>query len=148
MHGRGGWWWSWLLLLGVVYVSLLACWGSVAGARLVVSCGPGVSSAVGVPTGYVPCPVVSHMVLSCAWPKVAKAEAKMRENPANVSYTDLYNVCEHYFGTPRQEGTSHAVFAMPWAGDPRVNIQNKKGKAKPYQVRQAIKAIDKMEEES
>jgi hypothetical protein len=80
--------------------------------------------------------------------RVAKAEAKMRENPANIRYTDLYAVCEHYFGQPRQEGTSHAVFSMPWPGDPRVNIQNKNGKAKPYQVRQALKAIDKLEEES
>ncbi|RKT79235.1 hypothetical protein DFJ68_2699 [Terracoccus luteus] len=29
------------------------------------------------------------------------------------------------------------------AGDPRVNIQNDKGKAKAYQVRQVIAAIDK-----
>ncbi|MBM7492142.1 hypothetical protein JOD64_003364 [Micromonospora luteifusca] len=41
--------------------------------------------------------------------------------------------------------TSHAVFRMPWAGDPRVNIQDDKGKAKAYQVRQVLKAIDKKE---
>jgi hypothetical protein len=41
---------------------------------------------------------------------------------------------------------SHAVFKMPWPGDPRVNIQNDNGKAKPYQVRQVLKAIDKKEE--
>jgi hypothetical protein len=34
---------------------------------------------------------------------------------------------------------------MPWAGDPHVNIQNDKGKAKPYQVRQVLEAIDKKE---
>ncbi|MFF5176596.1 toxin HicA [Micromonospora sp. NPDC000316] len=54
-------------------------------------------------------------------------------------------MCEHYFGKPRQVGTSHAVFKMPWAGDPRVNIQDDKGKAKAYQVRQVLKAIDKKE---
>ncbi|WP_281903916.1 toxin HicA [Phytohabitans aurantiacus] len=69
----------------------------------------------------------------------------MRSNPRGVAYNDLYRVCEHYFGKPRQGGTSHAVFAMPWAGDPRVNIQNDKGKAKAYQVRQVLKAIDKKE---
>lgn len=31
------------------------------------------------------------------------------------------------------------------AGDPRVNIQNDKGKAKAYQVRQVLAAIDKKE---
>ena len=69
----------------------------------------------------------------------------MRSNPKNVAYNDLFNVCEHYFGQPRQSGTSHAVFKMPWAGDPRVNIQNDKGKAKAYQVRQVLAAIDKKE---
>jgi hypothetical protein len=69
----------------------------------------------------------------------------MRSNAQNVAYNDLFKVCEHYFGEPRQRGTSHAVFKMPWAGDPRVNIQNDKGKAKPYQVRQVLAAIDKKE---
>ena len=69
----------------------------------------------------------------------------MRANLANVAYDDLYKVCEHYFGGPRRSGTSHAVFKTPWEGDPRVNIQSKKGQAKPYQVRQVIKAIDAME---
>ncbi len=49
------------------------------------------------------------------------------------------------FGKPRQSGTSHCVFKTPWPGDPRVNIQNDKGKAKPYQVRQVLLAIHKME---
>ncbi len=40
---------------------------------------------------------------------------------------------------------SHRVYKMPWAGDPRVNIQNEKGKAKVYQVKQVLKAIDKLE---
>ena len=69
----------------------------------------------------------------------------MRSNPRNVAYNDLYKVCEHYFGPPRRRGTSHAVFKMPWAGDPRVNIQDKNGKAKTYQVRQVLAAIDKKE---
>ena len=69
----------------------------------------------------------------------------MRKSQQNVAYNDLYRVCEHYFGKPRHAGTSHAVFKMPWAGDPRVNIQDDKGKAKAYQVRQVLKAIDKKE---
>jgi hypothetical protein len=35
---------------------------------------------------------------------------------------------------------------MPWAGDPRVNIQDDRGKAKPYQVRQVLAAIKRLEE--
>jgi hypothetical protein len=33
----------------------------------------------------------------------------------------------------------------PWQGDPRVNIQNNNGKAKAYQVKQVLKAIERME---
>ena len=33
----------------------------------------------------------------------------------------------------------------PWQGDPRVNIQNNKGKAKAYQVKQVLLAIEKLE---
>ena len=50
-------------------------------------------------------------------------------------------------GSPRQSGTSHRVYRTPWAGDPRVNIQENRGMAKPYQVRQVLAAISKLEEE-
>lgn len=69
----------------------------------------------------------------------------MRNSPRNIDFSDLRKVCDHYFGPPRQSGSSHAVFTTPWPGDPRVNIQNDKGKAKAYQVRQVLKAIDKKE---
>ncbi|MFC0574927.1 toxin HicA [Paraburkholderia solisilvae] len=55
-------------------------------------------------------------------------------------------MCEAIFGKPRQSGTSHAVFKTPWPGDPRVNIQNDKGKAKAYQVRQVLQAIERLKE--
>jgi len=51
----------------------------------------------------------------------------------------------HYLGAARQSGSSHAIFKTPWPGDPRVNIQDAKGKAKPYQVRQVLQAIEKLE---
>lgn len=38
--------------------------------------------------------------------------------------------------------------STPWVGDPRVNIQNDKGKAKPYQVRQVLQAIGRLEVQS
>ncbi|HSK41967.1 MAG TPA: hypothetical protein VK943_19535 [Arenibaculum sp.] len=71
---------------------------------------------------------------------------RMRTVPHDVPFDDVAKVCKHYFGEPRQEGTSHKVYKMPWSGDPRVNIQkNKNGKAKHYQVRQIIQAIEKLE---
>lgn len=71
----------------------------------------------------------------------------MRANPKNIRYDDLAKVCEHHFGPARTSGGSHAVFRTSWPGDPRVNIQNDKGKGKPYQVRQVLAAIDKKEAE-
>jgi hypothetical protein len=73
---------------------------------------------------------------------------QMRREPANVRFNDLKNLCETYFGKPRQDGSSHTIFKTPWPGDPRVNIQNAKGKAKPYQVRQVLQAIEKLESRS
>ncbi|PPD49233.1 MAG: toxin HicA [Methylobacter sp.] len=71
---------------------------------------------------------------------------QMRREPNNVRYSDLLRICEEFFGKPRQSGSSHTVFKTPWLGDPRVNIQNDKGKAKAYQVRQVLLAIDKLKE--
>lgn len=76
---------------------------------------------------------------------IEKLLAKMRQAPAGVRFTDAVKVAEHYFGTARQKGSSHVVFKMPWVGDPRVNVQNDHGKAKAYQVRQLLDAIDRLE---
>jgi hypothetical protein len=73
--------------------------------------------------------------------------AYMSRNPKNVRFSDLCKVCEFYFGKPRQEGSSHRVYKAPWQGDPRVNIQDDKGKAKAYQVKQVLKAIERLEVE-
>lgn len=69
---------------------------------------------------------------------------QMKASPAGIRFSDLRKICEHHFGPPRQSGSSHAVFKTPWMGDPRVNIQDAKGKAKPYQVRQVLQAIEKL----
>ena len=66
---------------------------------------------------------------------VEKLLEQMKHESANVNFNDLKKVSETYFGKPRQSGSSHAVFKTPWAGDPRVNIQNAKGKAKPSPIR-------------
>jgi hypothetical protein len=72
----------------------------------------------------------------------------MKLNPANVRFSDLCKVCDFYFGEPRQKGTSHRIYKTPWLGDPRVNIQNAKGKAKAYQVRQVLRAIERLADEN
>ncbi len=44
-----------------------------------------------------------------------------------------------------KKGTSHRRYRTTWAGDPRVNVQNDKGKAKVYQVKQVLRAIELLE---
>jgi hypothetical protein len=69
----------------------------------------------------------------------------LKGNPKDVRFSDLCKVCDHFFGEARQKKSSHRVYKTPWQGDPRVNIQNEKGKAKAYQVKQVLLAIDKLE---
>jgi hypothetical protein len=77
--------------------------------------------------------------------RIEEILAQMKRNPKDVRFRDLCKVCDHYFGKARQGGSSHRVYRTPWQGDPRVNIQNKKGKARAYQVRQVLKAIERLE---
>lgn len=78
---------------------------------------------------------------------VPELVAALRRNPRKVRFRDLCRVCDAYFGLARQHGSSHRVYKTPWEGDPRVNIQSRKGYAKTYQVRQVLKAIDRLEAE-
>lgn len=71
--------------------------------------------------------------------------AEMRNNPRGIRFAAALRVAEAYFGRPRRSG-SHQVFRMPWPGDPRVNLQEAPDrKAKAYQVRQILAAIDRLE---
>ena len=70
----------------------------------------------------------------------------MRANPRTTMQT--CSACAR--SSSEQSGTtggSHAVFKTPWLGDLRVNIQNDHGKAKTYQVRQVLQAIEKLKEQ-
>ena len=80
-----------------------------------------------------------------AMASVAKILEQMQREPANVRFSDLKKLCEKRFGKPRQTGTSHLIFKTPWVGDPRINIQDARGKAKAYQVIQVLLAIEKLE---
>ena len=73
---------------------------------------------------------------------------KISANPKNVKYFELCKICDHFFGKPGQKKSSHRIYKTPWPGNPRVNIQNKNGKAKFYQVIQVLNAIQKLKENS
>ena len=77
--------------------------------------------------------------------KVADILEQIKRNPQDVRFADLCRICDFYFGKARQRGSSHRIYRTPWPGDPRVNIQNNKGRAKAYQIKQVLMAIEKLE---
>ena len=80
-----------------------------------------------------------------AMAKIDDILAQMKRKPKDVRYTDLCKVCENFFGKPRKSASSHRIYKTPWGGDPRINIQNHKGKAKAYQVKQVLLALENLE---
>ncbi len=76
---------------------------------------------------------------------IDKELERIRRSPRNVRFDDLRRVCDRYFGEPRRHG-SHLIYHTPWPAEPMVNIQPRRGMAKPYQIRQVLKAVDKLEE--
>ena len=77
--------------------------------------------------------------------KIDELLAFMQQNSKDVRFSELCRICDYFFGEPRQKKSSHRIYKTPWQGDPRVNIQNNKGKAKSYQVKQVLLAIEKLE---
>jgi len=75
-----------------------------------------------------------------------KAIQELSNNEKKIRFTQLVANCENYFGEYRING-SHHIFKTPWQGDPRINLQKLKGNlAKPYQVRQVLRALRKLKE--
>ena len=70
---------------------------------------------------------------------------QMRQNPKGIKFQDLCRVCDRFFGEARQQSTSHRIYKTPWKGDPRINIQNDKGKSKAYQVKQVLLALERLQ---
>ena len=71
---------------------------------------------------------------------------QLQHNPKGIRFAELERICDRHFGPPRQKG-SHLIYPVPWPGDPRVNIQNRRGMAKPEQVNQVVKAIERLVQE-
>ena len=70
---------------------------------------------------------------------------KELESEKNVRFSRLLAIAETFFGKPRNRGSSHYPFKVPWQREPRINLQKGKGgKAKPYQVKQVKIALVKL----
>ena len=77
---------------------------------------------------------------------IDEAIATLEAAGANLRFRRLLQLCAQFFGEPRIRG-SHHIFTMPWAGDPRINLQEDGNQAKPYQVRQVLRALRKLKEQ-
>jgi len=73
-----------------------------------------------------------------------KALARVRNNPHNVEWSQLETLCRRYFGEPIRRRGSHVMFQLPWDDDPLLNIQPRGKQAKPEQVKDAVRAIERL----
>lgn len=69
---------------------------------------------------------------------------RLKAQKNNTRFADLARVCQERFGRERIKG-SHHIWKTPWRGDPRLNLQEVKGNAKPYQIEQVIDVLEKLE---
>lgn len=68
-------------------------------------------------------------------------------NRNNVHFTQLVNICTKYFGNPRIGKSGHYKFKTFFQDDPIINLQPRKREkkmAKPYQVDQVRKILERM----
>jgi len=87
--------------------------------------------------------IINDTILTRKMGSIENIVQQMKGNPKGVRFADLCKVCDYYFGEGRQK-SGHSIYKTPWQGDPRINIQNDKGMGKAYQVRQVLKAIEKL----
>lgn len=74
--------------------------------------------------------------------KKKKLLKKILDGSKNVRFSDMVNLVEGFgFSLSRTEG-SHHIFVHPDIPE-QINLQEVKGEAKPYQIRQFMKLIEK-----
>lgn len=84
--------------------------------------------------------------------KPEKLLATAQASPSSLSFEELCSLAESYgFEFKRQKGTSHRMYAHPSllpVDGGFMNFQSAKGKAKPYRVRQLLRAIENFKKKS
>jgi len=76
--------------------------------------------------------------------RIREILARLKRRLPDVHFDDLCLLCDHYFGKPRRTGSRYRIYRTPWPGDPRINVQNKKGMAGVHQGRQVLKAVERL----
>jgi len=64
------------------------------------------------------------------------------DNQKNVKYNDFVNLVESFGFLKKRINGSHAIFKNEEIGE-MVNLQNVKGEAKPYQIKQFLAIVEK-----
>jgi hypothetical protein len=67
---------------------------------------------------------------------------ELKNNPKNIRFKRLCKIAEVFGFTLRKGKGSHHIFTRPGVSE-LLNFQNIKGKAKPYQVKQLIKIVER-----
>lgn len=68
--------------------------------------------------------------------------ARLARNPNNVAFRDFVDLIQAFGFEPRGIKGSHRTFERAGVRD-IVDVQSDRGEAKPYQVRQFLKLIEK-----
>ena len=74
-----------------------------------------------------------------------KLYRKIKRNPDNVGWMDFLALCTHHFGDPVRQRGSHIIFTLPsWTEHGPLIVQPDGKRAKGYQVRQALRHIERI----
>ena len=68
-----------------------------------------------------------------------------RRNPAGLRFVDACHLAECFGWELSRRKGSHHLYKRPGAFG-MINLQNVRGMAKPYQVRQLVRAIEELED--
>jgi len=82
--------------------------------------------------------------------KCDKLLEKAKNSPNNFSFSEICQLAECYDFVIQRQSSSHIIYEHPSLRIERnrlMNFQNFKGKAKPYQVRQLLRAISVLRNE-
>ena len=79
--------------------------------------------------------------------KIDDVIKELKRDEKSMRFARLKAICEHFFGAPRIKG-GHHIFSTGLADQPLVNIQNDRGQAKDYQVRQVRQALEKKKQQA
>ncbi len=82
--------------------------------------------------------------------KCDKLIEKAKNSPNNFSFTEICKLAECYGFVFQRQSSSHFIFENPSLNIEQnriMNFQDFKGKAKPYQVKQLLRAIFILENE-